>query len=79
MSRPHAVELFTQPHCAPCREVERFLQERGVAFVRRDVTADAAALELVVSRGFMATPVTRIGEHWVAGFRRQELERALDA
>ena len=71
------VEVFTQPHCAPCREVERFLRNREVAFAVRDVTEDGDALEAIVARGFMATPVTRIGEHWIAGFRRAELEAAL--
>lgn len=78
MSGSHpGVELFTQPHCAPCREVERFLRNREVAFAMRDVTDDADALEAIMARGFMATPVTRIGEHWIAGFRRAELEAAL--
>ena len=71
------VEVFPQPHCAPCREVERFLRERNVDFEMRDVTADPDALETIVREGFMATPVTRIGRRWIAGFRRRELETAL--
>lgn len=71
------VEVFTQPHCAPCRDVERFLRNRDVAFAVRDVTDDADALEAIVARGFMATPVTRVGERWIGGFRRAELEAAL--
>ena len=80
MSEPvPAVELFTQPHCAPCRQVERFLREHRMTFVVRDVTADAGALEEIARRGFMATPVTRIGERWIAGFRKRELADALRA
>lgn len=73
------VELFTQPHCAPCREVERLLRDRGVMFSARDVTDDAGALEIIVARGFMATPVTRIGERWIGGYRKAQLEAALRA
>lgn len=72
-----AVELFTQPHCAPCREVERFLTERAIPFTVRDVSDDPDALDTIAERGFMATPVTRIGERWIAGFRKKELEAAL--
>lgn len=71
------VEVFTQPNCAPCRQVERFLREKDVTFSVRDVTDDAQALETIVEQGFIATPVTRIGERWIGGFRRGELEAAL--
>lgn len=73
------VVLYTQPHCIPCHQVVRFLSERGVAFSEHDISRDAAALQSLVERGFMGTPVTRVGEWWVAGFNRPELERALDA
>lgn len=71
------VVVFTQPHCAPCREVERYLTERGVTFVLRDVLADQEALAILESRGYMGTPVTQIGDQWIAGFRRTEFDRAL--
>lgn len=75
-SRPEIV-VNTQRHCTSCREVEQFLEQRGVAFVARDVFADPAALEEIATRGFMSTPVTRIGDRWIAGFNRKELERLL--
>ncbi|MGE3961750.1 MAG: glutaredoxin family protein [Dehalococcoidia bacterium] len=77
MSGETEVVVYTQPHCGPCRMVERFLQESGVPYVTRDVTRDADALNDLTERGFMATPVTRVGTQWVAGFSRDELRRAL--
>lgn len=77
MSESAEIVVYTQPHCAGCKEVERFLEERGVAFVIRDISTDFRALEEIAERGFMSTPVTRIGERWIAGFRRKELERAV--
>lgn len=79
MSEQAAVVVYTQPHCAPCRMVEQFLEQHAVAFVTRDVTTDPGALTDLVERGFMATPVTRIGEQWIAGFRRDELSDAIAA
>jgi glutaredoxin len=72
-----AIEVFTQRYCAPCRQVEALLRERGVAFVVRRVDTDAAALEVLASRGYMGTPVTRIGETWIAGYHKTAIERAL--
>ncbi len=46
-------------------------------FTARDVVADPEALEEIVARGYMSTPVTRIGDRWIAGFRRNEIERLL--
>ena len=71
------IVLYTQPHCASRKEVERFLEQRGVAFTVHDVSQDPDALEEIASRGYMSTPVTRIGDHWVAGFKRKQFERLL--
>lgn len=71
------VVVYTQPHCAGCVEIERLLEEQHIAFRVRDVSVDVEALEEIADRGFVSTPVTRIGDHWVAGFRKKELERLL--
>lgn len=71
------IVVYTQPDCASCSEVARFLEDRGVPFTMLDVSRDADALEEIVSRGYMSTPVTRIGDSWVAGFKRKQLERLL--
>lgn len=71
------IVVYTQPHCASCKQVERYLEERGLAFTLRDVFEDPAALEEITSRGYMSTPITRIGDRWIAGFRRKEFERLL--
>lgn len=69
--------VYTQPHCSACKQVMRFLDDRGVVVVSRDVVADASALAELEAEGYMTTPVTRIGERWIAGFKRGELDEAL--
>ena len=69
------VELFTQSHCAPCRQIEAFLRKREIPYVRRDVAEDPDALEELASRGYMATPVLRVDEEWVVGFNQNALRR----
>ncbi len=75
---PPIIEVFTQRHCASCCRVESYLQDLGVPFEVRDVTSDAAALDEIFKRGFLTTPVTRIGDQWIAGFKRKEFEQLLN-
>jgi len=76
--QPFQVELFTQSHCTPCRQVEAFLQRHEVPYVRRDVAEDGSALDELVARGYMTTPVLRVGDEWVVGFDRRALLRLFD-
>ncbi len=73
------VELFTQAHCAGCKDVERYLEKRGIAFTLRQVDRDEAALEALAAQGFMSTPVTHIGDRWIVGFKPRDIEQALAA
>jgi glutaredoxin len=57
--------------------VERYLDERGIAYTVRDVFAEPNALEEIGSRGYMSTPVTRIGDQWIVGYRRKHLDQLL--
>lgn len=57
--------------------MERYLDERGIPHTVRDVFAEPDALEEIGSRGYMSTPVTRIGDQWVAGYRKRQLDRLL--
>lgn len=72
-----SVTLYSQPHCPSCRQVERFLEERGVTYQARDVLADPTALDEIVAQGFMTTPVVHIEDEWLVGFRPKELKRWL--
>ena len=75
--RPH-IEVFTRASCAPCRRIESYFEARGVAFTKRDVVTEPAALEALVAQGYTTTPVTRIGGTWIAGFKRKALDKLLD-
>lgn len=39
--------------------------------------SDPEALGAIFRRGFMTTPVIRIGDTWIGGFKRREIERLL--
>ncbi|NOR99708.1 glutaredoxin domain-containing protein [Mycobacteroides abscessus] len=43
MTQSLSAILYTKPGCAPCTWVKRTLEQYGVPYVERDVTADPAA------------------------------------
>lgn len=71
--------VYTQPHCAACKQVMKYLGGLGVPVVSRDVLTDASALAELEAQGYLTTPVTRIGDRWIAGFKRAALDEALQA
>jgi glutaredoxin len=42
------VRLFVKPYCGWCHKAERWLDERGVAYERIDVTADETAYDEMI-------------------------------
>lgn len=73
------VVVYTQSCCAACDHVMEYLQQHGVDFEAKDVSADSAAMQELVDRGYMTTPVTFVGDSVVAGFDRKKLEALLEA
>ncbi|WP_131804293.1 glutaredoxin family protein [Mycobacteroides abscessus] len=43
MSQSLSAIVFTKPNCGPCLWVKKSLEQHGVTYVERDVTADPAA------------------------------------
>lgn len=67
------VLVYTKPACPQCEQTQRWLDGRGIAYETRDVTADPAALDVVLALGYTAAPVVVAdGEHW-SGFRLDRL------
>ena len=70
--------VFTQPDCPPCRSVKVYLEEKGLEFEERDVTADQEAVrELVETYQSRSTPTIVIGENVMIGFDPEELDQIL--
>ena len=50
-------ELFTQPGCQPCKQVERKLVQYGIPYIVHDISIDENARERVLALGYTQTPV----------------------
>ncbi|MCB1257513.1 MAG: glutaredoxin family protein [Microthrixaceae bacterium] len=73
------ITVFSKPRCPQCHATQRWLAQRGVQHVVRDVTVDTAARAQVLSLGYTAAPVVVVGdEHW-SGFRPDRLRGLVTA
>ena len=69
-----AVILYSQPSCGPCVGVERFLDEYGIPFVKRDIRQDADAAARVAELGYRGTPVIEHPDGHFHGYDPEKLE-----
>lgn len=72
--QPRRVRLFVKPWCPWCQRAEAWLQDRGISYVRLDVTRDAAAWEEMVRlSGQTLAPVLETDGRVLADFGPDEL------
>ena len=73
------VVVYSTPLCPPCEALKRFLAERGVPFVAKDLMMDRQAAELVEGQGIRTSPVLGIDGrlHADAELAPDNLERLL--
>lgn len=77
------VILYGAAWCGACRQAERYLRERGIPFVEKDIEKDPAARRELSEKarraGIAASgiPVLDVGGTLVQGFDRAALERLL--
>lgn len=72
--------LYSKPGCPWCSQAREVLVRRGVAFVEKNVLADAAAFgQMRLISGQTAAPVLKMADKILADFGAEELEPFLDA
>lgn len=63
------ITVYSKPRCVQCDATYRALDKHGVDYQVVDVSADAEALDYIVSLGYSQAPVVMVGgDHW-SGFR----------
>lgn len=68
------VRLFIKPYCPWCRKAMNWLDERGIAYEKLDVIADAQAnAEMVRLSGQSLAPVIEVDGKILADFGPDEL------
>jgi glutaredoxin 3 len=63
------VIIYTKPGCPYCAAAKQDMNDRGVAFLERDVTADSSVRDEAIGlAGRAAVPVIVIDEEVTVGF-----------
>ena len=72
------VKVFTTAGCPHCGEAKNYLHQQSVAFEEVDITTDQkAAATLVAKTGYTVVPQIQIGDEFVIGFDRGEIDKLL--
>ena len=73
------VVAYTDPSCPHCHRLKSYLNDHGVPFEDRDVTADAEAVEELQRMGAEGVPVLKVGSDTVVGFNPERVNEVLKA
>jgi glutaredoxin 3 len=71
------VVIYTNTGCPACHQAKNFLAQHNVSFVERSLADDPSARDELVSLGFRAVPVIRVGNETMLGFSAVKLRRML--
>jgi glutaredoxin 3 len=73
------IVLYSGPACPSCLEAREYLTRTGLPFREVDTTHDMPGLdELIrITHGRRVIPVITVGDQWMVGFDKQELNRML--
>jgi glutaredoxin 3 len=71
--------IYSSPTCAFCHMAKEYFNEKGIAYVEKDITTDADAFQFVVEKvGQAVTPIITIGDTIIVGFEREKIDEALE-
>ncbi|MGN6831164.1 glutaredoxin family protein [Paucibacter sp. M5-1] len=71
------VVVYGTASCSFCKSTRRYLSERGIRFVDRDVQKSTAAASAYASLGGGGVPLVVIGERLIRGYHPDAFESAL--
>lgn len=71
------ITLYTKDNCPQCKMTKRFLTDKNVAYVERNIDNEPQYIDWLKEQGFQSVPiVTTEAELTIVGFRPDQL-RAL--
>lgn len=71
------ITIYSTTWCAFCKTEKQYLDKLGIAYVEKDIEADKAAYEELMSKNggaFQGVPVTDIAGSLVLGFDRTKID-----
>ncbi|MEN6371163.1 MAG: glutaredoxin domain-containing protein [Armatimonadota bacterium] len=72
------IVIYSTPNCPYCHQAKRYLAEKGISFLDKDVATDINARnEMVQKSGQLGVPVIEIDGHIIIGFNKPKLDEML--
>jgi glutaredoxin 3 len=71
------VVIYTNIGCSACHQVKEFLSQHNVSFVEKNIADDPAARDELVTMGFRAVPVIKVGNETMLGFSAVKMRKML--
>ena len=72
------IRVYSTPTCSHCRDLKRFLDEKGIEYEEIDVSRERdAAKEMVEKSGQLGVPVMDVDGKIVVGFDREKVKETL--
>lgn len=80
MSSQHDITVYTASWCAFCHMTMRYLDDKGIAYTKKDVEENPAfAEEALAKSGQRGIPVIDIDGQIIVGFDRPQIDAKLTA
>lgn len=76
MANQHVV-VYTSDKCVQCKRVVEKLDDWGVDYEERNISADRSFIKELQENKIYGTPATFIGNYRVLGFQEYKLKKAL--
>jgi len=71
------VTIFTGQGCSACKQAKEFFASNGVKYTEKNISDDESARDELISLGFRAVPVIRVGSETMVGFSPKRLRAML--
>lgn len=66
--------IYTSTTCHFCKDMKRYLTEKGIEFIEKNVSIEQSARNELIELGVMSVPVLVDGDHKFFGFNKDALD-----
>ncbi len=67
MRMDRKIIVYSTPLCAPCERLKRYLREKSISFIAKDLMMDEEAADMLEEHGIRASPVLEIDGKYYYG------------
>lgn len=69
------ITLYSKNNCPQCKMTKRFLSEKNVSYIERNIDLEPEYIDMLKAQGFQSVPVVTTAEEvTIVGFRPDQLK-----